>query len=130
MGFNNCDNCGGAISWDKQKREAMNTRRPLNHDGTIHICGNGMHQQQQQTVQQKPSNPIQHAVDQKSKDIKAAQLERKKEHDELMVELRNLRKAIVAEIASRKDVEAQDVIDSIGFDQYREDQRSFEDDVV
>jgi hypothetical protein len=132
MGFNQCDNCGGAISWDKQRREALGTKRPLNHDGTIHSCGgNGM---RQQLVQQKPTNPIQKTVidqDQKSKDIKAAQLERKKEHDELMIELRNLRKAIVAEIASRKDAEAQDIIDSIGFEESRQDQQeSFMDDVV
>ena len=110
MGFNQCDNCGGAISWDKQKREAMNTRRPLNHDGTIHSCGgNGMRQQQQQqTVQQHPkSNPIQKAVDQKSLDIKAAQEERKESIANLSTAMQNLRKPSFRDIASHDSADAQ-----------------------
>ena len=127
MGFNQCDNCGGAISWDKQKREAMNTRRPLNHDGTIHICGNGMHQQ---TVQQKPNNPIQKVVDQKSQDIKAAQEERRVQHRELITAMQNLTKAIIRDIAIHEHADAADIEDSLGFDQYREEQRDFQDEVV
>lgn len=136
MGFNQCDNCGGAISWDKQKREAMNTRRPLNHDGTIHSCGgNGMRQgqgqgQQQQVVQQKPSNPIQKVVDQKSLDIKAAQEERRVQHRELIVAMQNLTKAIIRDIAIHEHADAADILDSMGFDEYREEQRSFQDEVV
>ena len=67
MAYGNCNTCGAGISWDKQKREAMNTRRPLNYDGTVHDCGGGSSRQSQQVAQQKP--PV---VDQKSVDIKAA----------------------------------------------------------
>ena len=128
MAYGNCNTCGAGISWDKQKREAMNTRRPLNYDGTIHTCGgNGSHspQQHQQATQQKP--PI---VDQKSVDIKAAQDERKRQHNELMIAMRNLTKAIIADIASRKGDEANDIVDSMAYDQSREDQRDFQDEVV
>jgi hypothetical protein len=129
MGFNQCDNCGGAISWDKQRREALGTKRPLNHDGTIHSCGgNGM---RQQVVQQHPkSNPIQQAVDQKSQEIKAAQEERRQQHRELIIAMQNLTKAIIRDIAIHEHADAADIEDSIGFDQYREDQRSFQDEVV
>lgn len=128
MGFNQCDNCGGAISWDKQRREALGTKRPLNHDGTIHSCGgNGM---RQQTVQQKPVNPIQHAVDQKSQDIKAAQEERRQQHRELIIAMQNLTKAIIRDIAIHEHADAADILDSMGFDEYREEQRSFQDEAI
>jgi hypothetical protein len=130
MGFNNCDNCGGPISWDKQKREALGTKRPLNHDGTIHSCGgNGM---RQQVVQQHPkSNPIQQTVDQKSQDIKAAQEERRQQHKQLIQNMQWLTKAIIRDIAAREDSEAKDIMDSIGFEESRQDQQeSFMDDVV
>ena len=131
MGFNQCDNCGGAISWDKQRREALGTKRPLNHDGTIHTCGgNGM---RQQVVQQKPTNPIQRSVteqEQKSKDIKAAQEERRVQHRELIIAMQNLTKAIIRDIAIHEHADAADIMDSMGFDEYREEQRSFQDEVV
>ena len=133
MAYGNCNTCGAGISWDKQKREAMNTRRPLNYDGTIHTCGgNGSqsHQQQQQQVQQPKSNPIQQAVDQKSIDIKAAQEERRTQHRQLMTAMQNLTKAIMADIASRRGDEANDIVDSMAYDQSREDQRDFQDEVV
>jgi hypothetical protein len=133
MGFNNCDNCGGPISWDKQRRAALNTKRPLNHDGTIHSCGgNGMHQPQQQSQPQQ--KPVQKAVtdqDQKSMDIKAAQLERRIQHKQLIQNMQWLTKAIVRDIAAREDSEAKDIMDSIGFEESREEQReSFMDEVV
>jgi hypothetical protein len=31
-----CNRCNGKISWDKRKREELNTRLPVNLDGTIH----------------------------------------------------------------------------------------------
>ena len=124
MAYGNCNTCGAGISWDKQKREAMNTRRPLNYDGTIHDCqGGGTIRQYNHNNRNNKDLMPSSSQGTKSLDIKAAQEQRKQEHDELIIEMRNLRKAIVAEIASRKDVEAQDVIDSIGFDQYREEQR-------
>lgn len=135
MGFNNCDNCGGPISWDKQKRAAMNTKRPLNHDGTIHTCGgNGM----QQVVQQKPVYKALTDQDQKSLDIKAAQEERRTQHKQLIQNMQMLAKnmqmltkVIIRDVAAREDVESKDIMDSIGFEEYREDQReSFMDEVV
>ena len=128
MAYGNCNTCGAGISWDKQKREAMNTRRPLNYDGTVHDCGGGssrQSQQHQQVPQQKP--PV---VDQKSVDIKAAQEERRLQHRELITAMQNLTKAIIADIASRKGDEANDIVDSMAYDQYREDKRDFQDEVV
>ena len=125
MAYGNCNTCGAGISWDKQKREAMNTRRPLNYDGTVHDCGGGSSRQSQQAVQQKP--PV---VDQKSVDIKAAQEERRLQHRELITAMQNLTKAIITDIASRKGDEANDIVDSMDYDQSREDQRDFQDEVV
>ena len=128
MAYGNCNTCGAGISWDKQKREAMNTRRPLNYDGTVHDCGGGSSRQShQQATQQKPSPPV---VDQKSIDIKAAQEERRVQHRELITTMQNLTKAIIADIASRKGDEANDIVDSMAYDQSREDQRDFQDEVV
>jgi hypothetical protein len=132
MGFNNCDNCGGPISWDKQKRAALNTRLPLNHDGTIHMCGrggNGMHQQSQQ----KPTNPIQKVVtdqDQKSLDIKAAQLERKRQHNELIKNMQWNTKMMAQLNQTNGGGDAKDILEAMGFEEFREEQRSFEDDVI
>jgi septum formation inhibitor MinC len=92
-----------------------------------------MHQPQPQP-QQKPVNPIQKAVtdqDQKSLDIKAAQLERRIQHKQLIQNMQWLTKAIVRDIAAREDSEANDILDSIGFEESREEQReSFMDEVV
>ena len=131
MAYGVCRDCHQPISWDEQKRKQYNTRRPLNLDGTIHSCSGTEVQQQHFTPSPNPAQKVvTNGQDQKSLDIKAAQIQRKKEHDELITELRNLRKTIIAEIASRKGAEAQDIIDSIGFEQSREEERSFEDDVV
>ena len=125
MAYGNCNTCGAGISWDKQKREAMNTRRPLNYDGTVHDCGGGSSRQSQQVAQQKP--PV---VDQKSVDIKAAQEERRVQHRELITAMQNLTKAIITDIASRRGDEANDIVDSMAYEQYREDKRDFQDEVV
>jgi hypothetical protein len=131
MGFNNCDNCDAPIIWDKQRRAALNTKRPLNHDGTIHSCGGNGMQQPQSQLQQKPTNPIQKVVDQKSQDIKAAQQERRQQHKQLIQNMQWLTKAIIRDIAAREDAEAKDIQDSIGFEESRQDQQeSFMDDVV
>lgn len=68
--------------------------------------------------------------DQKSEDIKAAQKERKREHEKLMVALGNLTKAIVYLSSVQSSKSQHDVEDEIGFEQYREDQQSFQDEVV
>lgn len=133
MAYGNCKNCNAGISWDEQKRKQLNTRRPLNYDGTIHTCGgNGSHH----IVQQKPTpNPPARPAwavnqEQKSKDIKDAQEERKVQHDQLITAMQNLTNAIIADIASRKGDEANDIVDSMAYDQSREDQRDFQDEVV
>ena len=44
--------------------------------------------------------------------------------------MQNLTKAIIADIASRKGDEANDIVDSMAYDQSREDKRDFQDEVV
>ena len=68
--------------------------------------------------------------EQKSADIKAAQEERRQQHRELIIAMQNLTKAIIADIASRKGDEANDIVDSMAYEQYREDKRDFQDEVV
>ena len=52
-----CKNCGENIDWNKQRREALWYRGPLNLDGTIHKCIQApQQQQQQQQSQQQQSN--------------------------------------------------------------------------
>ena len=79
-----------------------------------------------------PKPPIATAInqEQKSADIKAAQEERRVQHRELITTMQNLTKAIIADIASRKGDEANDIVDSMAYDQYREDKRDFQDEVV
>ena len=67
---------------------------------------------------------------QKSEDIKAAQLQRKKENDQLIIALRNLTKAILFDISRRYGDEPKQLEQDIGFEQYREDKFSFQDEVV
>jgi hypothetical protein len=35
---NACNTCNEPIDWNTKLREKLNTRRPLNPDGTIHFC--------------------------------------------------------------------------------------------
>jgi hypothetical protein len=41
---NSCKDCQQIIDWNKIAREKLNTRRPLNPDGTIHSCNIGSRQ--------------------------------------------------------------------------------------
>ena len=68
--------------------------------------------------------------EQKSADIKAAQEERRQQHRELITAMQNLTKVIMADIASRRGDEANDIVDSMTYEQYREDKRDFQDEVV
>ena len=68
--------------------------------------------------------------EQKSADIKAAQEERRQQHRELITAMQNLTKAIITDIASRRGDEANDIVDSMAYEQYREDKRDFQDEVV
>jgi hypothetical protein len=38
---NSCKDCQQTIDWNSKAREKLNTRRPLNPDGTIHSCNIG-----------------------------------------------------------------------------------------
>ena len=38
---NSCKDCRQIIDWNSNAREKLNTRRPLNPDGTIHSCNIG-----------------------------------------------------------------------------------------
>jgi hypothetical protein len=38
---NQCRDCQQTIDWNNKAREKLNTRRPLNPDGTIHSCNIG-----------------------------------------------------------------------------------------
>jgi hypothetical protein len=38
---NSCTSCQQPIDWNQAVREKLNTRRPLNPDGTIHSCDGG-----------------------------------------------------------------------------------------
>lgn len=38
---NQCKECQQTIDWNSKAREKLNTRRPLNPDGTIHNCNLG-----------------------------------------------------------------------------------------
>lgn len=80
----------------------------------------------------KPQAPTTTIInqEQKSADIKAAQEERRQQHRELITAMQNLTRAIMADIASRKGDEANDIIDSMAYDQSREEQRDFQDEVV
>ena len=125
MGFNTCDNCKAPIIWDKEKREKLNTRRPLNRDGTIHLCGgNGAQQQQQpqqQTQQQQPTTTIEPTQDQK---IKAAQKERLRQHNEFIKNLQWNTK--VQALRAEQDGghgTAAEILDAMGFEEFQEDQR-------
>ena len=131
MAYGNCRDCGAGISWDEQKRKQLNTRRPLNYDGTIHSCSGTevQPQRQQQQQQQRPSKPV---VDQeqKSLDIKAAQLQRKKEHDELIKNMQWLTKMLAFKAEQDGGGSANEILDGIGFREYQEEQRDFEGDMM
>ena len=38
---NSCKDCQQQIDWNKTARDKLNTRRPLNPDGSIHSCNIG-----------------------------------------------------------------------------------------
>jgi hypothetical protein len=131
VGFNSCDNCNAPIIWDKKKREQLNTKRPLNRDGTIHNCGD-QSQPQQQQQQPKPEPPAGKPYDQQRlDDIKAAQEERKKQHIEFIKNLQWLTKMLAFKAEQDGGGSAEEILNSIGFREYQqEDKFSFQDEVV
>jgi hypothetical protein len=67
---------------------------------------------------------------QKSADIKAAQIERKKQHVEFIKNLQWLTKMLAFKAEQDGGGSAKDILDSMGFEEYREEQRDFVDDVL
>jgi hypothetical protein len=124
MGFNNCDNCKMPIIWDKQKRERLNTRRPLNRDGTIHLCGGNGAQQPQAQQQQQTSTPAPTPEPTQDQKIKAAQKERLRQHIEFIKNLQWNTKiqALRAEQDGGHGTAAE-ILDAMGFEEFREEQR-------
>lgn len=59
---------------------------------------------------------------QKTDDIKAAQLERRNQHRELIITMKNLTKVLVAQMAKQTGETPESLEDSLGFEQYREEQ--------
>lgn len=96
-----CNRCNGKISWDKRKREELNTRLPLNLDGTIHDRDFCERQLEQHEISEhldevaestpSPSNRLQEYD--RVKEIQQA-------HKENMEASENLRKAIL-ELSNR-----------------------------
>ena len=68
--------------------------------------------------------------DQKSEDIKAAQKERRQQHRELIKHMQVLTKALAKNIQYNGGPNAPEILDQIGYEEYREDQQSFQDEVV
>ena len=133
MAFGTCRDCHQPISWDEQKRKQYNTRRPLNLDGTIHSCSGTEVQPQSSQQHFTPSpNPPKVVIDQdqRSQDIKAAQIQRKKEHDQLIRNMQWLTKMLAFKAEQDGGGPAKDILNSMGFEEFQEEQRSFEDDTL
>jgi hypothetical protein len=62
--------------------------------------------------------------DQKSEDIKAAQLQRKKEHDELIKNMQWLTKAIAQLNETQGGGAAKEILENMGFEDYRSEQQN------
>ena len=67
---------------------------------------------------------------QRSLDIKAAQIQRKKEHDELIKNMQWLTKVIAQLNRNTGGGTAKEILESMGFEEFREEQRNFEDDML
>jgi hypothetical protein len=59
---NSCKDCQQQIDWNSKAREKLNTRRPLNPDGTIHSCNLGSRSSNRKQVPEANDypNPITH----------------------------------------------------------------------
>ena len=67
---------------------------------------------------------------QRTDDIKAAQKERKRQHDELIKNMQWLTKAIAHLTMAQGGPSADSLLNEIGFEEYREEQRDFVDDML
>lgn len=68
------------------------------------------------------ANPPTGFNQQKTDDIKAAQKERRQQHQEFIIAIKNLTKAMVYIQADKEGANAKDIISAMGFEEYREDQ--------
>jgi hypothetical protein len=80
--------------------------------------------------QNQPAPQQNNNQDQKSLDIKAAQLERKRQHNELIKNLQWNTKALATVAESNGAGSAKDILEAMGFEEFQEEQRSFENDVI
>jgi hypothetical protein len=67
---------------------------------------------------------------QKSADIKAAQIERKRQHVEFIKNLQWNTRMLAQLNQTNGGGDAKDILDAIGFEEYREEQRDFVDDML
>jgi hypothetical protein len=54
---NSCKDCQQIIDWNKIARDKLNTRRPLNPDGTIHSCNIGNRQSSNKPIPENNDYP-------------------------------------------------------------------------
>jgi hypothetical protein len=79
------------------------------------------------TVQNQPP---QNNQDQRTKDIKDAQEERRVQHRQLIRNLQWNTKMLAHLIEIQGGKEAREILDSMGFEEFQEEQRSFENNVL
>ena len=60
----------------------------------------------------------------KSEEIKRAQAERRAQHTEYMIALKNLTKTIIYQISTQGHGTPEEIEEAIGFEHYREDQQA------
>jgi hypothetical protein len=82
------------------------------------------------TQQTKTQGYFKTGQDQKSEDIKTAQKERREQHRELIKNLQWNTKMLARTASLNGGVSAESILNDIGFEEYREDQSSFQDEVV
>jgi len=76
------------------------------------------------------STPAPAPINNKSDEIKAAQIERKRQHIEFIKNLQWLTKILAFKAEQDGGGNAKDILDAMGFEEYREEQRDFMDEVV
>ena len=78
------------------------------------------------TVTPSPPQPQRSTIeDQKSKDIKNAQKERRDQHRELIKNLQWNTKMLAHLVEAQTGKEARDILDSMGFEEFQEEQRNY-----
>jgi polynucleotide 5'-kinase involved in rRNA processing len=119
--------CGQLIVWNDV--EGKFYEQATNEQHTKDRCAEAQKGSGIISSYQKPKQQTTFS-DQKSEDIKAAQKERREQHRELIITMKNLTKAILALTTKDSNQTVGTLMDEIGFEQYREDQSSFQDEVV